>query len=624
MKRFSLLLAAAIVAASAFAGKPIHHPLQVKGGILPIGTHASKPNAMTHHTPTPLLAVTAQPEGTAVTYDRAGQAVVLVNSWNGAYVQATYQGGPDRLTIVYGDDNKVYLKNIVYGSAAIYGDYWVEGTIQGNTIHVPLGQPIYSFEEEGVDVVLGWGTTFLKNDEYFSIQVDEQAMDAIYTINEDGTISLNGTSGTTEINPREDASYLATGLALIYAGNEEYAGGWDGFIEWNTVLSEHIATDVPQVITSIPEGCEVNTYFRNSAHISSSAYGITKGMTNGRLTVAFDQNSTDVYILNPMWSHQSASSWVKGSFDPATGIISIPTGQFLAYDEANEYGIMLGWGSTEVIEDVDQATGEVNYGMVYSIDSAASEIRFQTTASGIFYLLGCEGDIKADFPYNFVATGMMSYTSNNMALTSIEFANRDRDGQAQPFFFGVDPVPAVPANPAADNWYDDGNEYGYSRFEFTLPKTDVNGNWLNPECVSYRLYVDNGNGPELFTFTSVDYRLDLTEDILEVPYELYNSAIDFHNDYVYMYRTNAPGHEPLFTRNIGIQAFYTVDGVKNASDIAWLYDIDTSVAQVNAGKTVASVRYYNVAGQQVAQPTGLTIQVTTYTDGTTSAAKVVK
>ena len=37
-----------------------------------------------------------------------------------------------------------------------------------------------------------------------------------------------------------------------------------------------------------------------------------------------------------------------------------------------------------------------------------------------------------------------------------------------------------------------------------------------------------------------------------------------------------------------------------------------------------NVRYFNVAGQEMAQPNGLTIQVTTYTDGTTSAVKVVK
>jgi len=48
------------------------------------------------------------------------------------------------------------------------------------------------------------------------------------------------------------------------------------------------------------------------------------------------------------------------------------------------------------------------------------------------------------------------------------------------------------------------------------------------------------------------------------------------------------------------------------------------VDELNADKAVASVRYFNVAGQEMAQPAGLTIKVTTFTDGTTSAVKVMK
>ena len=48
------------------------------------------------------------------------------------------------------------------------------------------------------------------------------------------------------------------------------------------------------------------------------------------------------------------------------------------------------------------------------------------------------------------------------------------------------------------------------------------------------------------------------------------------------------------------------------------------VDEMIAGKTVASERYFNVAGQEMAQPEGLTIKVITYTDGTTNTVKVVK
>ena len=75
--------------------------------------------------------------------------------------------------------------------------------------------------------------------------------------------------------------------------------------------------------------------------------------------------------------------------------------------------------------------------------------------------------------------------------------------------------------------------------------------------------------------------------------------------------------------NEGIQVHYTVGGVKMSSNIVYI-DKHTAVEELNAGKTVANVRYFNIAGQEMTQPQGMTIQVTTYTDGTTSTAKVLK
>ena len=50
----------------------------------------------------------------------------------------------------------------------------------------------------------------------------------------------------------------------------------------------------------------------------------------------------------------------------------------------------------------------------------------------------------------------------------------------------------------------------------------------------------------------------------------------------------------------------------------------TDVNEINGDKPVANVRYFNMAGQEMQQANGMTIVVTTYTDGTTSAVKVMK
>ncbi len=55
------------------------------------------------------------------------------------------------------------------------------------------------------------------------------------------------------------------------------------------------------------------------------------------------------------------------------------------------------------------------------------------------------------------------------------------------------------------------------------------------------------------------------------------------------------------------------------------YKEPTSVADIDVAKAVKSVRYFDLAGREVSQPAeGVTIAVTTYTDGTVSSKKVMK
>ena len=72
-----------------------------------------------------------------------------------------------------------------------------------------------------------------------------------------------------------------------------------------------------------------------------------------------------------------------------------------------------------------------------------------------------------------------------------------------------------------------------------------------------------------------------------------------------------------------------VKGTFTFEDIYMDIDLEientTAVEELNANKTVSSVAYYNLAGQQSAQPVdGVNIVVTTYTDGSTTTAKVIK
>ena len=75
-----------------------------------------------------------------------------------------------------------------------------------------------------------------------------------------------------------------------------------------------------------------------------------------------------------------------------------------------------------------------------------------------------------------------------------------------------------------------------------------------------------------------------------------------------------------------VEAYAIADGKLASDPVAYEFYVSpfTGLSEVANGKAVAGVRYYNMAGQEMQQANGMTIVVTTYTDGTTSAVKVMK
>ncbi len=559
MKKLLFLLLGLAVASSAVAGNLKKTHPQNRGKVMPRIEKREMMKKAPKMQSVDLLSqksamfkapVTEQPEGEVKRYNRAGQ-YDYVSSSSGLNVGN--QTG--KVEIVFAEGNQVYLKNILCGTNAYFGyDTWVSGTYEPseNIITVPMEQAIGYDDNYGVDIILCWGTTYIDEEGYFDINIDPDVTEAVYLIDGE-TIYLQGTEGPTELDPYEDASYLAYGLGACYADDHM----WYGFLEWNTVLTYTEEEDfVPTIITEQPEGT-LYSYNRTGEYLMSYSGSVYPESQSGKLNVVFDNNGK-VYIQDPLFALGNGY-WVEGDYDWMTGVITVPTGQFLSWSEANQYGIQLMWGSTTYSYDEENDS----YSIVPMVDETVTEIQFMID-DDVIYLLNSSGDINAEFPEWAVATGLYAmWNDDHTWAGDIEFKTK---GQI------VNLQPAVPANPTADQWYDCGDESGFSCFYFTLPTTDVNGNAIEPEYLSYSIFVNNGNGPELFTFPAEDYTYDLTEDITEVPYWLYTDAVDFKNYYVYMYRTNEEGYEPLFTENIGIQVYYTVDGVKNASEIVWLYE----------------------------------------------------
>ena len=362
------------------------------------------------------------------------------------------------------------------------------------------------------------------------------------------------------------------------------------------------------IITEQPEGTVVN-YTRGGEYMTVSLYGYESGYQTGRVKMVYADDGQTVYIQDPLCYGEGVGAWVQGQLSEDGLTISVPLGQYVAYNEEYDYGLVLAWGSTMVID-----LGDDFYWLDFYADETKTEVCYAVDPeNGTITMLDSEGSVDNPYPYDCEATGLAGVWSDDGSVATIEWGST--------WTVMGETVPAVPANPEVTDFFDSGREDGYTRLDFNINLFDVEGNPLNSDYLTYSIYVDND---ELFTFDYDTYGASngFDTDMTEIPYGF--SGYDFYLRRVYFYRTNT-GDNPFFTWRIGIQVHYTVDGVRNSSDIVYLEVYEpSSVSEIAGAKEVSGVRYFNLAGQELSQPQGLTIQVTTFTDGTTTATKVIK
>ena len=362
------------------------------------------------------------------------------------------------------------------------------------------------------------------------------------------------------------------------------------------------------IITEQPEGTVVN-YTRGGEYMTVSLYGYESAYQTGRVKLVYADDGQTVYIQDPLCYGEGVGAWVQGQLSEDGLTISVPLGQYVAYNEEYDYGLVLAWGSTMVID-----LGDDFYWLDFYADETKTEVCYAVDPeNGTITMLDSEGSVDNPYPYDCEATGLAGVWSDDGTVATIEWGST--------WTVMGETVPAVPANPEVTDFFDSGREDGFTRLDFNINLFDVEGNPLNSDYLTYSIYVDND---ELFTFDYDTYGANngFDTDMTEIPYGY--SGYDFYLRRVYFYRTNE-GDNPFFTWRIGIQVHYTVEGVRNSSDIVYLEVYEPSaVSEMAGGKEVSAVRYFNMAGQELSQPQGLTIQVTAFTDGTTMATKVIK
>ena len=528
--------------------------------------------------------ITEQPEGEVKQYVRSGFGFTVSD---GTLFTTTQDA---KTSIVYdADGTTVYIKNIVNGMNYDFGDSWAVGTLSadGTTITVSLEQTVGWSWMYDVGIRLAWGRTVI-NDEgtMVSFERDETVTEAVYVIDGE-TISLQGTSGATEFqNTIED--FVAEGLTCVY----EDDGAWPGYLEWNTVLTEREPVPVPEIITEQPAG-ELHSYIRSGANIYQGWDGPAMVNQSGMADVVFDEDGETVYLRDVVYEVAS-NVWVKGTINADRTKITVPMGQYLYWDENGEYGMVLQWMSTNVETTTDEEGNEQNV-MTVTVHQGVPEATYTIDGETIS-LDNCSGDPNAQFPSNFIATGMGVVYNNDLTFCAMDFNTVYNEFHL---------VPAVPADPVLyeDSWFDSGEEDGYSCFDFTVLAEDVDGNYIDPTHLVYSIFTDD-DVP--FVFDAATYSYDLTEDMTDIPYEIYSSGYDFDMSRIYFYRTNM-GDNPMFTQRIGIQVHYDVPVtskgrditiVRNSSNIVYWELPPSAISEVRTEPTTTDDAYYNMMGQR--------------------------
>ena len=153
--------------------------------------------------------------------------------------------------------------------------------------------------------------------------------------------------------------------------------------------------------------------------------------------------------------------------------------------------------------------------------------------------------------------------------------------------------------------------------KFVLPVKDVDGNDLNVNELYYNVYYNDAP----YVFTPEVFK-GLTAPMTDIPYAFSDTEFDIYpsggKHTIYFYDKN-------YTK-LGVQSIYRGGGEERRSNVVWVNRPVTGIDDVNADmREVKSVSYYNVAGQQIAEPTsGVCIKRIQYADGTVKAEKVIK
>lgn len=475
-----------------------------------------------------------QPEGELTGYTRGGGA--YYSFWG--YILDASQSGTSIKIVTNGND--VYMENPI-SQAPVEGGSWVKGTLDGNKIHVPLKQCILYSDEEGY----GYMTAAFRLEVGYDEEYDEEYADyvmtdeteVVFTINEDGTITLDHQSEIT------DYGYADWIYGLAYTDDK----AWTQLGDYNSVYNPFDGA-----YTTIPEGLETEQW--------AMMYRDDNDYSSARLVnVAIDG---DKMYIDGMSEYDSDAVMVGTISD---GKVTFASDQFM------------GLGS-----------GYVSYGVFANI---TTELVYDDYYEEYMELTDFEYLPEYSFVYDAEKKTLVSEEDKAFILNAGEGAEEILyiTMAKQPKFNFFEEVAATPADPEFLDYANYFDDYGYDMLSCNVLLEDVNGQYMNQDKVFYTLWVEIDGEEEQFLFDAQDYvgfeELGITE-MTEVPVNFTVLDGEGYED------ISASGsciclYQSGFD-NFGIQTIYYGAGERHTSNIVWWNDGEPSTVGISNAETSKS------------------------------------
>lgn len=521
--------------------------------------------------------VTEEPAGTVKWFSEKSLAF-SVGAWG--YVDYAVTDGFAKKMVFSEDGKTVWMRNPV---SKFPTGTWVEATVDGETITLPMGQVIRLSEAKdgSLDV---WTIGAMKiekvwdeNMEYWKTEVIPTDLDAITFTYKDGYITEN-----------EESTMLAVMC------NGEYMIYGDVDIEMSSI-------NPAEDIVRFPENPEIENW--------TFSYGLS---TRLGYPVEAAWVGDEVYMRG-FWQDNPTAT-IKGIVKD--GVLSFPSQQYIGYITSGGIDYFLYFMPCVVGEQgIMTYYQPVIEPLVFNIDSATGQITQ-----------------PIEDMYSALKLMIKGGKFDNFDLTKTT-AFLLLDNPAMKVMTGDYGMPQAPVLGDQCYKYFEGSTMPFVQLSFSIQPFDEEGNALAYSALAYSVWVDD----EIVTFESGDFPNweKIPESTTVMPLDFTNNwgiAIDDNN---YQRRVQVPYPDP---EKIGAQVIFNdpKTGEVKKSQIAYYYPETKEIKyedEPGSGSAVDAVsaagfvgeEYYDMLGNKVGSDfRGLCVKVMTRADGSVKSVKTVR